>query len=127
MSPGELGRRARNLEDLELEPVVAHGGEGEIGFCRVLAASDFEGPWNFVDYAVVPPGASIGLHAHGDDEELYLVLEGEGAMQVDGEELRVRPGSVVVNRRGGRHGLRNDGQRPLRLFVVEVSLRGGAR
>lgn len=126
MSPGELGRRALNLEDLELEPVVAHGGEGKIGFCRVLAASDFEGPWNFVDYAVVPPGASIGQHRHGANEELYLVLAGEGVMRVDGQEIRVRPGHVVVNRPGGRHGLVNDGQEPLRLFVVEIALRGRA-
>jgi len=124
---GDLGRRARNLADLALDPVVAHGGEGLVGFCRVLDASDFQGPWNFVDYAVVPPGASIGLHAHGDDEELYLVLAGEGLMRVDGHELRVRPGHVVLNRPGGRHGLVNDGTEPLRLFVVEVSLRGRER
>ena len=36
--------------------------------------------------------------------------------------VRVTPGSVVLNRPGGTHGLHNDGDAPLRLFVVEVAV-----
>ena len=101
---------------------MAHGGTGEILFNRVLEGSQFRGPWNFIDYAVLPPGTSIGRHTHGRNEEVYLVLEGDGLMFRDGEEFRVRSGSVIYNRPGGTHGLVNDGEGPLRLFVVEVSL-----
>jgi mannose-6-phosphate isomerase-like protein (cupin superfamily) len=80
------------------------------------------GAWHFVDYAVLPPGASIGVHTHGENEELYLVLDGEGVLQTGPREVRVRAGHVIVNPRGGTHGLRNDGRVPLRLFVVEVPL-----
>jgi mannose-6-phosphate isomerase-like protein (cupin superfamily) len=109
------------LDELPLESVVAHGGVGQILFRRLLAAADFEAPCNFVDYAVLPPGASIGRHRHGENEELYLVLEGEGTMHLDGRELPVRAGHVVLNRRGGEHGLVNTSSRPLRLFVVEIA------
>lgn len=112
----------KRLGELALAQVCAHGGTGAIGFHRLFTAADFAGPWRFVDYAVLPPGTSIGTHRHGDDEELYLVLEGSGCLQRDGEELRVGPGSVVINRPGGEHGLTNDGDVPLRLFVVEVAL-----
>jgi len=115
----------RQLDELPLEQVRAHDGRGTIGFHRVFESEDFRGPWSFVDYAVLPPGASIGLHRHGLDEELYLVLEGTGTMQRDGHEFRVRPGSVIVNRPHGEHGLRNDGEVPLRLFVIEIA--AGAR
>lgn len=114
--------RALNLNDLALEEVTAHGGVGKIRFKRVFAEEAFKGPWNFVDYAVLPPGASIGAHTHGENEELYLVLEGRGVMHLDGEEIPVRPGSVVLNRAGGTHGLRNEGEDPLRIFVVEVRI-----
>ena len=117
-----MKERAKRLQDLPLERVQAHGGEGEIDFHRVFDAAVFESPCNFVDYAEIPPGASIGLHRHGDDEEIYLVLDGEGVMTLDGESLNVATGSVIVNRRNGSHGLRNVGVRPLRLFVVEVAL-----
>jgi mannose-6-phosphate isomerase-like protein (cupin superfamily) len=117
--------RVVDLGALPLESVRAHGGTGRIGFHRVLPAEAFEGPWNFVDYAVLPPGASIGRHTHGDNEELYLILEGRGTMHLDGREFPVRAGHLVLNPRGGTHGLVNDSDSPLRLFVVEVAC--GAR
>lgn len=116
------GARVMKLDELPLESVVAHGGEGRIGFHRLFEARDVRGPWNFVDYAVLPPGASIGRHRHGRNEELYLVLEGEGTMQLDGQSFPVRAGHVVLNRPGGEHGLVNTSQAPLRLFVVEVAV-----
>jgi mannose-6-phosphate isomerase-like protein (cupin superfamily) len=109
-----------NLNDLPLEEVVAHDGEGRILFHRVFHEDSFRGPWNFVDYAVLPPGSSIGVHTHGDNEELYLVLEGEGTMTLGETVFPVRPGSVVLNAPQGRHGLRNTGAAPLKIFVVEV-------
>lgn len=119
---------AKRLDELELEDVVAHGGEGTIRFHRVFDDSRFQGPWNFVDYAVVPPGASIGRHRHGSNEEVYLVLEGRGKMFRDGSEFDVEAGCVVYNEPGGTHGLVNDGTVDLRLFVVEVELdaKGGS-
>jgi mannose-6-phosphate isomerase-like protein (cupin superfamily) len=114
--------RILNLNDLTLEEVTAHEGEGKILFNRVFHEDAFQGPWNFVDYAVLPPGKSIGVHTHGDNEELYLVLEGEGTMTLDGREFPVRPGHVILNRAEGSHGLKNTGAEPLKLFVVEVRI-----
>ena len=89
---------------------------------RPLTGSDVAGPWHFVDYAVLPPGSSIGLHEHGDDEELYFILEGEGMMTVDEECRRVRKGDLILNRPGGTHGLKNDSDQALSILVVEVGL-----
>jgi mannose-6-phosphate isomerase-like protein (cupin superfamily) len=114
----------RNLNELPLDAVVAHGGDGRIGFHRLWDAEQLRSACHFVDYAVLEPGTSIGLHTHGDDEEIYLVLEGRGTMQRDGREFEVGPGSVIVNRPGGTHGLRNTAAEPLRLFVVEIGLAG---
>ena len=110
----------RKLTDLDLEQVVAHDGQGHIGFHRVWEDHQLNSACNFVDYAVVPPGSSIGIHTHGSNEEIYLVLEGRGTMHRDGETFEVSPGSVILNRAGGTHGLSNTGDEPIRLFVVEV-------
>ncbi|HKE16416.1 MAG TPA: cupin domain-containing protein [Kofleriaceae bacterium] len=110
-----------NLRDLALAEVQAHGGKGLIRFARIADVGDLAGPCNFVDYAEVPPGASIGRHRHGDDEEeLYLVLEGAGEMWRNGEIFAVRGGDLVRNPPGGEHGLRNTGDTALRLFVFEL-------
>ena len=104
-----MSERVLNLNEVPLVEAVAHDGEGRILFRRVLDAGAFEGPWNFVDYAVLPPGTAIGRHTHGDNEELYLVLEGEGILHLDGRELRVRPGA---RGRTGHPGARGSRQVP---------------
>ena len=134
MQTGIIGREQRsatgdtaggfvrcNLGELALSEVRAHGGDGEIRFARIAEAAAFAGGCNFVDYAELPPEASIGRHRHGDqEEELYLVLEGSGLLWRDGDQLVVRAGDLVRNRPGGEHGLRNTGIGVLRLFVIEL-------
>ena len=118
------------VQSQEIEPIPYSRfeqllNEGKIKSVAITdrqIVGDFKAPVHFVDYAVLPPGASIGRHRHGRDEELYLVLEGSGMLHLDGRDVRVGPGSVIVNRAGGVHGLRNDTEAPLRLFVIEVGL-----
>jgi quercetin dioxygenase-like cupin family protein len=82
----------------------------------------------FLDFAQVPPGATIGLHRHGpSDEEIYVVLSGRGRYCAEGQWVDVRPGSVAVNPPGGLHGLENSGDEPLRIVVVDIAVGAQAR
>jgi mannose-6-phosphate isomerase-like protein (cupin superfamily) len=110
-----------NLDELALTAVRAHGGDGQIQFCRIADAAALAGGCNFIDLAVVPPGSTIGRHRHeASEEEFYLVLSGHAQMVRNGEELRVGPGDLVRNPPGGEHELRALGPEPVRLFVFEV-------
>lgn len=55
-------------------------------------------------------------HSHERQEEVYIVLEGEGTLVVDGEELPLRRGDLVRVSPAARRALRSNG--PERLFVV---------
>jgi mannose-6-phosphate isomerase-like protein (cupin superfamily) len=112
----------RNISEIKLQSVRAHNGEGIIGFCRLFTEEDFDGPWHFVDFAVVPPGSSIGIHQHGNNEELYFVLSGEGKMSVNGEEYAIRSGDLILNKVGWSHGLRNESGEDISILVVEVGV-----
>jgi mannose-6-phosphate isomerase-like protein (cupin superfamily) len=48
------------------------------------------------------------LHYHERTDEVYYVIAGEGTMQLDGEEITLRPGVVVYVPRGVRHRARGD-------------------
>ena len=110
-----------NLSSLALTRHQAHGGEQSIDFCRVADAGALAGGCNFIDLAVVPPGATIGRHRHAvDEEEFYLVLAGRALLYRDGQELTLGPGDLVRNPPGSEHGLRVIGDEPVRLFVFEV-------
>ena len=112
-----------NLDRLELTPTRAHGGDGLIGFARVVERRDIVGACNFIDVAQLPPGASIGRHTHGaSEEEFYLVVSGSGEMYRNGERFPVEEGDLIRNPPNGTHSLRNTGSRPLRIFVFELEV-----
>jgi mannose-6-phosphate isomerase-like protein (cupin superfamily) len=108
--------------EARFESGIAHEGDGQIASARVVADTAGGGA-AWIDLVVVPPGCSIGEHRHGDDEETYVIVDGSATMVVDGSEIQVGPGEVIVNRAGGTHGLRNTGPSPLRLVVLDVALR----
>lgn len=99
-----------------------HDGKGSIYFLEVFNKKDFDSNWSFVHRSILPPGASIGLHKHGQNEEMYCILEGTGVMTVDGEEREVKAGDLILNKPNGTHGLRNESQAPLKILVIEVTL-----
>ena len=50
---------------------------------------------NFVmGYVTIYPGGSIPLHSHGQ-EEVYIIMAGDGIMQVNGLEEKVKKGSYI--------------------------------
>ena len=46
--------------------------------------------------ASLGPGGSTQRHYHARSEEIYLILEGGGELEVDGERRRVVPGDAVL-------------------------------
>jgi mannose-6-phosphate isomerase-like protein (cupin superfamily) len=110
-----------NVIDAPKEPTVAHDGRGRIAFVRPFTAGDFESALAFIDYVELPPGSSIGLHTHGNDEEVYFIVEGRGTMTTNAERFAVGAGDLVVNRRHWSHGLENDSDAPLRVLVWDVA------
>ena len=95
-----------------------HGGKDSIHFFRIFESKDFESNCSFVDRSILPPGSSIGLHKHGQNEEMYFIIEGRGIMTVDGEEREVKEGYVVLNKANGTHGLRNESNKDLKILVI---------
>jgi mannose-6-phosphate isomerase-like protein (cupin superfamily) len=64
--------------------------------------------------ATLGPGRATERHYHARTEEIYFVLEGEGEMEVDGEQRRVTPGDAVLIPAGAWHQIR--AETPLRFL-----------
>src|SRR5947209_3505864 len=63
-----------SFDSVSFQRVAAHGGCEPILFCRVREGTASTA-FNFVDLAIVPPGAEIGRHTHRlDNEETYFVM-----------------------------------------------------
>jgi mannose-6-phosphate isomerase-like protein (cupin superfamily) len=110
----------RNFLTIPSTQDVAHGGRGKIRNALVYDAADFSTNLRFIIYSELPPGTSIGAHAHGNNEEVYVILEGSGTMSINGETHEVRAGDVILNRPYWSHGLENTSQAGLKILVFEV-------
>jgi len=98
-----------------------HDGVGIVNVSTIF--SEFATKMQFFHYTVLPPGTAIGAHKHGNDEEFYVILEGTGEMELDGELHPVCAGDVIVNQPFGSHGLRNISDRDdLKILVFEVKV-----
>jgi mannose-6-phosphate isomerase-like protein (cupin superfamily) len=111
----------KNFLTSELEPMEnCHEGVGTLKHVSLFTNSEFGTNIRFINYTILPPGTTIGLHEHGDDEEMYIILEGNGIMTVDEEKREVHAGDIVVNRPFGTHGLENNSNEDLKILVMEV-------
>lgn len=81
----------------------------------------FESPRMLVGLNAFEPGQSHALHAHAGMDKLYHVLEGEGAFLIEGRELPMRAGDLLVAPEGVPHGVRAGAGRLLVLVVLAPS------
>ena len=63
-------------------------------------------------------GQSHALHAHAGMDKMYSVVEGEGVFLLEGREVAMRAGDLLVAPEGVPHGIRNSGS--TRLLVLAV-------
>jgi mannose-6-phosphate isomerase-like protein (cupin superfamily) len=90
--------------------------EGKTFLGAVLGLTGME-----VSFGSMLPGESMPfLHAHAQNEELYLVLSGSGEMQVDGERIPLRPGSAVRVAPAGLRAWRALGSEPMAYVVIQA-------
>jgi quercetin dioxygenase-like cupin family protein len=73
-----------------------------------------------VDYRIstYQPMAYVEMHSHKVQEQIYHVLEGEGAMHVGGETRIVRRHDVIFIPPGIPHSIVNNGLTDLTFIVV---------
>jgi hypothetical protein len=54
----------------------SHDGEGIIDIQKVFKREDLNGAWDFALRVIMPPNSSMGVHEHGHEEEMYIILNG---------------------------------------------------
>jgi len=110
----------KNIYDIKPVEDNCHGGEGKIKIVN-LFDNDLAAPLRFIHYTILPPGTSIGLHKHENDQELYVILEGRGVTELDGERTAVKKGDVLLNSPFGSHALYNTSENEeLKILVMET-------
>ena len=78
----------------------------------------FESSRLLVGLNAFEPGQEHALHAHAGQDKVYQVIEGQGVFLLEGRELPMRAGDLLVAPEGVPHGVRNNGSQ--RLLVLAI-------
>ncbi|MCS6978077.1 MAG: cupin domain-containing protein [Gemmatales bacterium] len=88
----------------------------EVG--KMAKVEIFRSPRILVGLNCFEPGQEHALHSHAGMDKVYHVLEGEGVFLLEGRELPMAPGTMLIAPEGVPHGIRNTGT--ARLCVLAI-------
>ena len=108
-----------NLDDVTFDDVEEDG----LYTSRRARFSDAIGARNLgYNLTVLPPGkAQCPFHSHHGEEEMFLILEGEGELRFGGERYPIRRHDVIACPPGGAdvaHQIINTGTETMRYLAV---------
>jgi mannose-6-phosphate isomerase-like protein (cupin superfamily) len=85
---------------------------------RMGKSTLFQSPRLLLGLNAFEPGQSHSLHCHTAMDKVYYVLEGTGVFLLEGKELPMGKGDLLVAPDGVPHGVKNTGSE--RLLVLAV-------
>jgi mannose-6-phosphate isomerase-like protein (cupin superfamily) len=77
----------------------------------------FQTPRFFCDIYCFEPGQEQKGHVHGEQDKVYLVLEGEGTFQIGSESKVLGAGLGTLAPAGVEHGVKNHTIQRLKVLV----------
>lgn len=96
-------------------PEVPRPAKGKLFLRKLLGSAGLEMSLN-----VIPPGKAIPfLHRHQQNDEVYVVVAGQGQFLVDSECIGVREGSVIRISPAGARAWRNNSDAPLYFLCIQ--------
>jgi uncharacterized cupin superfamily protein len=94
--PEQVGPRPETIVNLDAVEGVPFGRGRVEAVRRDLGRAAGSRVTGLKHVSVAPSRYATPLHCHSLEEELFVVLEGEGALLLGDEETPVRPGSVIA-------------------------------
>jgi len=73
-----------------------------------------------IGMVIIPPGSKSNKHKHEKSEEYWIIVDGRGEIEINGEKAKLEPGIIVHAPPGATHQLFNTGEEPLKAYYIFV-------
>jgi len=109
----------RSMSEMESEVRSRlHGGQGDVRIRHIFTPEELKGHCRMFAVITLEPGASIGLHTHGEEEEIYTMLSGRAVVTDAGISREIGPGDAVLTGNGASHSIHNNSTSPVEFLAV---------
>ena len=85
------------------------GGSGKVTVRHYFKPEEITAKTRLCAEMTLPPGASIGIHEHKDEDEVYIIQRGKALMTDGGKEIIAEAGDAVLTGKGESHSIKNIG------------------
>jgi len=109
--------RPKESMENELRPGM-RGGTGTVSVQHFFKPDEITAKTRLCARLSIPPGASIGTHQHVNEDEVYIILNGEGLLDDGNTRTVVRAGDAVLTGKGESHAIANTGKDMLEIIAV---------
>ena len=96
------------------------GGSGTVRIEHLWKKDELKGKTRLCAKLTLEPGASIGFHAHDDEEEIFVILKGKGRIQDGDDTQEVGVGDTILTGDGAGHAVESIGDEALEMMAVIV-------
>jgi mannose-6-phosphate isomerase-like protein (cupin superfamily) len=101
-------------------PVIVEAGEGHrVGNVEFLARTTDTPRFTF-GIIEIKPGRVLEEHVHEEEDDAFYVIEGEMTFTFGDDSAAAPPGTFVLVPPGVKHGFRNEGDVPVRMFNIHA-------
>jgi len=94
------------------------GGKGAVTIRHYFKQEEIKAKCRLCSKLTLPPGASIGMHKHETEDELFIIESGKGIVDTGREKIKVDAGDAVLTGNGEEHALINAGNEPLEVIAI---------
>ena len=109
----------RKATQMETEVRSAlRGGVGNVTFQHFFKKDEITARTRLCSRLTLPPGASIGLHKHEGEDELFIVTRGKGLIDDGQTKEPVQAGDAILTGKGEAHAVINNGHEPMEIIAI---------
>lgn len=97
------------------------GGKGTVMITPIADGDQLPAKCRLFSTITLPAGASIGVHTHEGECEMFYILQGRVVITDDGVTYEAHPGDCILTHSGHSHGVENPGKEPV-VMVANIVL-----
>ncbi len=94
------------------------GGNGTVTITHLFDKESMLKKSRMCAKLTLPKGASIGVHDHVVEAEMYIIISGSAVVTENGKEYVLDAGEAMFTGNGDNHSIENKGDEDLVLYAV---------
>jgi len=95
-------------------------GKGTVQIQHLWKETELKSKTRLCAKLTLPPGTSIGLHQHCNEEEIFIITQGQAKIDDNGKQKIVNIGDTILTGDGASHAVESIGEQPLEMIAIII-------